>query len=52
VFANMNINYLYYSLDYFLDAQQQVGIQSIELWGGSPQQRDITPLRVRQFRLY
>jgi protein FrlC len=35
--AGMNIHDLYFSLDYFLDAQQQVAIQSIELWGGSPQ---------------
>jgi fructoselysine 3-epimerase len=34
--AGMNIHYLYYSLDYFLDAQQQVGMQNIELWGGAP----------------
>ena len=34
--AGMNIHYLNYSLDYFLDAQASVGIQSIELWCGAP----------------
>ena len=34
--AGMNIHYLYYSLDYFFDAQQRAGIKSIELWGGVP----------------
>jgi protein FrlC len=32
--AGMNIHYLYYSLDYFLDSQVAAGIRSIELWGG------------------
>lgn len=34
--AGMNIHYLNYSLDYFLDAQQRLGVQSIELWCGAP----------------
>lgn len=34
--AGMNIHYLYYSLDYFLDVQQELGFKSIELWGGAP----------------
>ena len=34
--AGMNIHYLYYSLDYFLDSQVAAGIRSIELWGGAP----------------
>ena len=34
--AGMNIHYLYYSLDYFLDSQQKIGIKSLEFWGGSP----------------
>ena len=29
--AGMNIHYLYYSLDYFLDAQAEVGLETIEL---------------------
>lgn len=34
--AGMNIHYMKYSLDYFLDAQKRAGFQSIELWGGIP----------------
>ena len=34
--AGMNIHYLYYSLDYFLDSQVKAGFQTIELWGGAP----------------
>ncbi|WP_042354154.1 sugar phosphate isomerase/epimerase family protein [Bacillus rubiinfantis] len=34
--AGMNIHYLFYSLDYFLGAQEQAGIKTIELWGGAP----------------
>lgn len=34
--AGMNIHYLNYSLDYFLDAQQRIGFQTIELWCGAP----------------
>lgn len=34
--AGMNIHYLNYSLDYFLDAQVKNGFQSIELWCGGP----------------
>lgn len=34
--AGMNIHYLFYSLDYFLDIQKEVGIKTIELWGGAP----------------
>lgn len=34
--AGMNIHYLFYSLDYFLDAQVECGIKTIELWGGAP----------------
>ncbi len=34
--ANMNIHYKQYSLDYFLDAQQKIGITSIAFWGGPP----------------
>ncbi len=34
--AGMNIHYLFYSLDYFLDAQVECGIETIELWGGAP----------------
>lgn len=30
--AGMNIHYLYYSLPYFLDAQQKLGVKTIELW--------------------
>lgn len=34
--AGMNIHYLNYSLDYFLDAQQRIGFKTIELWCGVP----------------
>lgn len=34
--AGMNIHYLYYSLDDFLDTQQRLGFKSIELWCGAP----------------
>ena len=34
--CGMNIHYMRYSLDYFLDAQQRAGFKSIELWGGIP----------------
>jgi fructoselysine 3-epimerase len=34
--AGMNIHYLNYSLDYFLDAQQRNGFKTIELWCAAP----------------
>ena len=34
--AGMNIHYLFYSLDYFLDTQAELGFKSIELWAGAP----------------
>lgn len=34
--AGMNIHYLFYSLDTFLDAQKEAGFQTIELWAGAP----------------
>ena len=34
--AGMNIHYLNYSLDYFLDTQQRLGFKSLELWCGAP----------------
>lgn len=34
--AGMNIHYLNYSLDYFLDAQQRAGFKTIELWCAAP----------------
>jgi len=34
--AGMNIHYMRYSLDYFLQAQVKAGIQSIEFWTGVP----------------
>lgn len=34
--AGMNIHYVNYSLDYFLDTQQKLGFQTIELWCGTP----------------
>jgi protein FrlC len=35
-FAGMNQHYRKFPLDYFLDAQQRVGFQNIELWLGVP----------------
>lgn len=34
--AGMNIHYINYSLDYFLDAQQRCGFRTIELWCAAP----------------
>lgn len=34
--AGMNIHYLLYSLEYFLDTQVKEGFQTIELWAGAP----------------
>lgn len=34
--AGMNIHYLFYPLEYFLDVQKEVGIKTIELWAGAP----------------
>jgi protein FrlC len=34
--AGMNIHYLRYSLDYFLNAQRDIGFKTIELWCGAP----------------
>lgn len=34
--AGMNIHYVNYSLDYFLDAQQRCGFTTIELWCAAP----------------
>lgn len=34
--AGMNIHYVNYSLDYFLDAQQRAGFKTIELWCAAP----------------
>jgi protein FrlC len=34
--AGMNIHYLQYSLDYFLDSQKRIGFKSLEFWGGAP----------------
>jgi protein FrlC len=34
--AGMNIHYVNYSLDYFLEAQQRIGFKTIELWCAVP----------------
>lgn len=34
--AGMNIHYLFYSLEYFLNAQVKAGFKTIELWLGTP----------------
>ena len=43
--AGMNIHYMNYSLDYFLDAQERAGFESIELWGGKD-----NVLRLQKYR--
>ena len=30
----MNLAYVFFPLDYFLDAMVEFGVESIELWGG------------------
>ena len=35
-FGIMNMNYLFYTLDYFLDAAQQMGVRNINLWTANP----------------
>lgn len=35
-FANMNLAYQRYPIDYFLDSTVQLDLQAIELWGGEP----------------
>ena len=34
--AGMNLHYRFYSLDYFLDTQKELGFKSIEFWAGAP----------------
>jgi fructoselysine 3-epimerase len=34
--APMNIHYVLYPLEYFLDSLVKFDIQSVELWGGAP----------------
>ncbi len=34
--AGMGIHYMNYSLDYFLDAQERIGLETIEMWVGMP----------------
>lgn len=35
-FGIMNMNYLFYTLDYFLDAARDMGMQNINLWTANP----------------
>ena len=35
-FGIMNMNYLFYTLDYFLDAAQSMGVSNINLWTANP----------------
>ena len=30
--AGMGIHYMYHSLDYFLECQQELGFKTIEMW--------------------
>lgn len=34
--AGMGIHYMYYSLDYFLQSQAELGFKTIEMWCGLP----------------
>lgn len=47
--SGMNITYIRYSFEYFLNSMSQLGIKSIELWGGSPHFyiNDLTHSQVR-----
>lgn len=35
-FGVMNMNYLFYTLDYFLDAVKEMGVENINLWTANP----------------
>lgn len=35
-FGIMNMNYLFYTLDYFLDAAKEMGLENINLWTANP----------------
>ena len=35
-FGIMNMNYLFYTLDYFLDSAQGMGVENINLWTANP----------------
>jgi fructoselysine 3-epimerase len=50
--APMNIHYVLYPLEYFLDSLVKFDIQSVELWGGSPHVPidDLTLASVRRIR--
>ncbi|WP_240689255.1 TIM barrel protein [Ammoniphilus sp. YIM 78166] len=47
-YANMNLIYQRYSLEYFLDSTLRLGLQDIELWGGEPHLNveDATPQEI------
>ncbi|MBW0448293.1 hypothetical protein EN871_21680 [bacterium M00.F.Ca.ET.228.01.1.1] len=34
--AGMNLHYVYFTFEYFLNSMEKFGIESIELWGGTP----------------
>ncbi|WP_050184087.1 TIM barrel protein [Domibacillus robiginosus] len=50
--AGMNLHYLNFPFEYFLDSMRSLEIQNIELWGGSPHlfSEDITFKEVGQIR--
>lgn len=51
-YANMNLIYQRYTLDYFLDSTVSLGLQNIELWGGEPHLNveDATPQEIGAIR--
>ena len=32
----MSVQYVHYTLDYYLDSMQRCNVRNIDLWGGSP----------------
>jgi fructoselysine 3-epimerase len=50
--AGMNLHYLQYTLEYFLNSMVKFGVPNIELWGGYPHlySEDLTLLEVARIR--
>lgn len=47
-YAAMNISYRFYPLEYFLDAEAEIGVKSIELHGTSPHVMLRTTIRLKK----
>ncbi len=50
--SGMNLHYMLYSLDYFLDEMVKYEMSNVELWGGYPHlySEDMTPAQVTSIR--